>query len=256
MAQRIYEEDLRLPALYLISLSNGKMNTTELSRLLRDILQPSGDDLEILKDRNDDYFSQIVRNLTANKRPFVKNGFIKRDIKAGSPLFITDKGKQYLLEHQFEMNYLLTNDFAYNDIKENLKKIESEKVKMKTFDENFIIAEGFKKVTEKAVYERSKKLRNFAIEYYTVNGRINCNCCNFNFQDFYGNIGQGFIEIHHIKPIFQYEENLNDTMIKAVTNLIPVCSNCHRMIHRSRKQLLEIPILIDSVNSNGIFVRR
>ena len=48
MSERIYENDLRLPALYLISMRNGNINTSELSNMLRDILKPSGDDLEIL----------------------------------------------------------------------------------------------------------------------------------------------------------------------------------------------------------------
>lgn len=257
MSERIFEEDLRLPALYLISLRNGQINTSELSKMLRNILKPSGDDLEILANRNDDYFSQIVRNLTAKTRPFVKNGYIDRESKSGSSLYITDKGKQYLSEHKFELKYLLTNDFEYTDIKDNLKKIEKEKRKIQTFDENIIIAEGVKKVAEVAVYERSKKLRDFAIQYFTKDDRISCNCCSFNFGDFYGEeIGKGFIEIHHTKPIFTYEdEDIENTLKQAVENLTPVCSNCHRMIHRNWKKPLEIQVLIDNINANGIFKR-
>lgn len=253
MSERIYENDLRLPALYLISLNNGRINTTELSQMLREILKPSGEDLEILANRSDDYFSQIVRNLTASKRPFVKNGFIHRDTKSGSPLFITDKGRQYLSEHKFELKYLLTNDFEYTDIKDNLKKIETGERKVQTFDENIIISEGVKRYTEVAVYERSKKLRDFAIEYFSTDGRISCKCCTFNFGDFYGeNIGKGFIEIHHTKPIFTYEdEDLENTLANAVNNLTPVCSNCHRMIHRNWKKPIEIQELITNIDQFG-----
>ncbi len=257
MDERIYESDLRLPALYLISLKNGNINTTELSIMLREILKPSGEDLEPLKDRNDDYFSQIVRNLTAKTRPFVKNGFVNRDSKSGSPLFITDKGKQYLTEHKFELKYLLTNDFQYTDIKDNLRKIETGERKIQTFDENIIISEGVKKLAEVAVYERSTTLRNYAIQYFTKNDRISCTCCTFNFGDFYGNdIGKGFIEIHHTKPIFKYEDDdITNTLENAVKNLTPVCSNCHRMIHRNWKKPIEIQVLIDNINANGLFVR-
>lgn len=255
MSERILENDLKLPALYLISLNDGKINTTELTKILRDILKPSGDDLEILANRNDDHFSQIVRNLTANKRPFVKNGFIKRETTPRSPLSITNKGRQYLSEHKYELHYLLTNDFEYADIKNNLKEIELGKRKIRTFDENIVISEGTKKYTEVAVYERSKKLRDYAIEYFSVDGKISCKCCTFNFADFYGeNIGKGFIEIHHTKPIFTYDdEDLQNTLTKAVNNLIPVCSNCHRMIHRNWKKPLEIQQLITNINQFGIF---
>ncbi len=257
MAERIYENDLRLPALYLISMRNGNINTSELSNMLRDILKPSGDDLEILANRSDDYFSQIVRNLTASKRPFVKNGFIARDSKSGSPLYITEKGHLYLREHRLELKYLLTNDFEYNDIKDNLKKIEKGERKVETFDENIIISEGMKRVTEVAMYERSKKLRDYAIQYFTVENRISCNCCTFNFSDFYGTkLGSGFIEIHHSKPIFTYaDEDIENTLEEAVKNLTPVCSNCHRMIHRNWSKSLEIQNLITSVNQNGVFAR-
>lgn len=257
MSERIYENDLWLPSLFLISLNDGKINTSNLSQLLRDILKPSDEDLEILANRTDDYFSQIVRNLTASTRSFVKNGYISRDSKAGSPLYITDKGRKYLNEHKYELRYLLTNDFEYSDIKDNLKKIETEKRKIQTFDENIIISEGLKKVTEVAVYSRSIKLREFAIQHFTTDGKISCQCCSFNFSDFYGeDIGKGFIEIHHTKPIFKYEDDdIENTLKRAVTNLIPVCSNCHRMIHRNWKKPIEIQTLVSSINTYGIFSR-
>jgi DNA-binding MarR family transcriptional regulator len=257
MAERLFENDLRLPALYLIKLHNGKIDTSNLSQMLRDILNPSGDDLEILANRNDDYFSQIVRNLTATVRPFVKNGFIERDPKQGSPLFITEKGRQYLNEHRHELQYLLTNDFEYTDVKETLKIIEKRERKVQTFDENIIISEGLKIYNTIGLYERSKKLRDFAIDHFTIKNKINCHCCSFDFEDFYGtNIGKGFIEIHHVKPIFKFEDvDITSTLEKAIDNLIPVCSNCHRMIHRNWKKPLELQVLREAVAANGLFNR-
>jgi predicted HNH restriction endonuclease len=248
MSDRIFEGDIRLPALYVISLHNGQINTTQLSILLRDLLKPTGEDLEPLKDRSDDYFSQIVRNLTAKTRPFVKNGFIERDSQSGSPLFITPKGLEYLEEHKSELNYLLNNNFQYSDIIKNLKDIETQSRKAHFFDENTFISEGELKQTESEVYQRSKKLRDFAVQHYTVDGKISCACCGFNFSDFYGeDIGKDFIEIHHIKPIFAYEgDDINKTLAEAVKNLVPVCSNCHRMIHRKQTILpVELKTIIE-----------
>ena len=95
----------------------------------------------------------------------------------------------------------------------------------------------------------------FAIDYFSLGNKISCNCCSFNFSDFYGEeIGKGFIEIHHTKPIFTYEdEDLQNTLVEAVKNLIPVCSNCHRMIHRNWKKPLEIQNLIESINTFGLY---
>ena len=76
-------------------------------------------------------------------------------------------------------------------------------------------------------------------------------------KDFYGaEIGKGFIEIHHTKPIFKYlDEDIENTLEHAVKNLAPVCSNCHRMIHRNWSKPLEIQDLISNVNQYGVFKR-
>lgn len=255
MAVRILELDVQLPALYLISLNNGKITTTELSNLLRSIMKPSGEDLEILANRKDDKFSQIIRNLTAPERSFVKNGFIARENDKNKPLHITDKGKQYLSENISIVKYLLSNDFKYIDILSSLKTIEKEKREIESFDETIMIKEGFVKIIKSKIYERSSKLRNIAIEHYTKSGDILCDSCDFSFNDFYGVYGKGFIEIHHIKPIFKFvEEELNKTIEDALNNVSPLCSNCHRMVHR-KKETLSIGQLKTFVNENGIYKR-
>ena len=67
------------------------------------------------------------------------------------------------------------------------------------------------------------------------NGKVYCDCCNFEFGNFYGNqFGTSCIEIHHIKPLFMYEdEDMIRTIEQCLPNLIPVCPNCHRVIHRN-----------------------
>ena len=68
MLDKIYSErDLVLPALKLISESQEGLNTTELKDRLRSTLKPCGHDLDILQGRNDDVFSQKVRNLISHK---------------------------------------------------------------------------------------------------------------------------------------------------------------------------------------------
>jgi predicted HNH restriction endonuclease len=256
MAQRITETELILPSLFLMSLNkDGIITTSELIQKLREIMRPAGEDLKILAGRNDDKFSQKVRNLTAHKT-FQRNDFAQ--YKDGY-IEITNNGRLHLQENQEILKYLLINDFSYIDLTENLRKIEDNqnKKKIEVFDENIIIQEGRKKLVETAVYERSLTLRNYAIRHFCIGEKIFCQCCNFNFQDFYGeSIGKGFIEIHHTKPIFKYEdEDLENTLAQAIDNLIPVCSNCHRMIHRNRNKPLEIQHLIENINVNGIFNR-
>lgn len=260
MSERITETELILPSLFLMSLNDGSITTADLIPKLRSIMKPSGEDLEILSGRNDDKFSQKVRNLRAH-RTFERFGYAayKGAARIGH-VEITEEGKEHLAKNQDILKYLLINDFTYQDLTANLKKIEEKKDKRKieTFDENVIIQEGLKQITEGATYKRSKQLRNYAIGYFTKQSKIDCNCCTFNFDDFYGQkIGKGFIEIHHIRPIFQYEdENIIETIKIAVKNLMPICSNCHRIIHRNWNKPLEIQVLIDGINQNGIFKKR
>jgi hypothetical protein len=60
------EPDLIIPALEIIAARPNGISTSELLRLLRRQLKPSGDDLEILANRSDDKFSQKVRNLNSH----------------------------------------------------------------------------------------------------------------------------------------------------------------------------------------------
>ncbi len=259
MSDRILENDLQLPALYLINLNNGKITTSELSVMLRSILNPTDEDLKLNPSRDDDKFSQIVRNLTAKERPFVKNGFIDREEGRNKPLFITKKGKEYLFEKIDILNYLFSNDFGWSDLMASIDKInkaDENRREIEIFDENIMIQEGFRKTVESKLYKRSSKLREIAIEHFKYNGDILCKACKFSFNKFYGEIGEGYIEIHHIKPVFKYEnDELDKTIEAALSNVVPVCSNCHRMIHRDSRNPLKIDFLIDRIKSNGIFKR-
>jgi hypothetical protein len=60
------ETDLIIPALEVIAAHPDGIDTSELLSLLRRQLKPTGDDLEILAGRNDDKFSQKVRNLKSH----------------------------------------------------------------------------------------------------------------------------------------------------------------------------------------------
>ena len=147
MTKRITETELILPSLYLMKLNGGRITTSELIEKLRLIMKPSGEDLETLKGRNDDKFSQKVRNLKAHGT-FEKFGYAQYRGKARKGFVeITDKGKNHLESNQEILTYLLVNDFEYPDLTENLREIERNKDKgeIQIFDESIIIQEGVKK---------------------------------------------------------------------------------------------------------------
>ena len=83
--------------------------------------------------------------------------------------------------------------------------------------------EGLKYESSVTRYERDRGNRKDCIAHY---GYV-CQICEMNFEKTYGEIGKDFIEVHHLHPVSQGERQVN-----PIEDLIPLCSNCHSMIHR------------------------
>lgn len=96
-------------------------------------------------------------------------------------------------------------------------------------DLNNEIAEGAKLRITVNRYERSNEARRKCIE---ANG-CRCVVCGFDFKKVYGKIGEGFIHVHHIKPIAEIGESY---VVNPATDLVPVCPNCHAMLHHSEDE--------------------
>jgi 5-methylcytosine-specific restriction protein A len=74
-------------------------------------------------------------------------------------------------------------------------------------------------------YERNAEARKKCIE---LKGCL-CAVCGMDFEKEYGEIGRGFIHVHHIVPLSSIGE---DYVINYEKDLVPVCPNCHAMLHR------------------------
>ncbi|RMA40889.1 hypothetical protein D9R08_17155 [Rhodophyticola porphyridii] len=92
--------------------------------------------------------------------------------------------------------------------------------------------EGGKKVYISVRRERDPKLRDDAL---SIHG-LDCMACGFNFERAYGSWGKGFIEVHHVVPLA--EAGRSET--NPATDLIVLCANCHRMVHRKRGVCLSL----------------
>lgn len=83
--------------------------------------------------------------------------------------------------------------------------------------------------------ERNQTLiRKIKEKALNVKGKLSCEVCGFAFEDKYGDLGQGYIECHHIIPLSDLEKS---TYTKE-PDLALVCSNCHKMLHRTRPWLM------------------
>ena len=77
--------------------------------------------------------------------------------------------------------------------------------------------------------ERNSKInRKKKDQYLKKLGKLDCEVCGFDFYEKYGELGKGFMECHHRKPLYQIEGESDTTL----DDLALVCSNCHRMLHR------------------------
>ena len=91
--------------------------------------------------------------------------------------------------------------------------------------------EGYFEGTLKKVYvnhyERDREARNKCIKAHGCK----CSVCGMDFEKMYGELGQGFIHVHHIVPISKIGKEYK---IDPINDLVPVCPNCHAMLHRGK----------------------
>lgn len=115
-------------------------------------------------------------------------------------------------------------DFIDIILEKNTKNIVSN-------DEFDSDSEGRKYNVISTEYERSPRNR---AECIRIHG-YTCMICGFNFEQKYGEIGKEYIQIHHIVPL---SEKSAEILVDPKKDLIPVCCNCHAMLHRSKPALL------------------
>lgn len=74
-------------------------------------------------------------------------------------------------------------------------------------------------------YERSPANRAACLAYHGTR----CKGCGFDFEVAYGEIGTGFIEVHHTVPVSEMGAGY---VVDPIKELVPLCSNCHSIVHR------------------------
>ncbi|WP_258871564.1 HNH endonuclease, partial [Halobacillus trueperi] len=86
--------------------------------------------------------------------------------------------------------------------------------------------EGKKEYITHLVRERDSKVIKLAKQKFKNKyGSLYCEACNFNFKDYYGDLGEDFIEGHHTK----YVSKMLEGETTKVEDIAMLCSNCHRM---------------------------
>ena len=94
-------------------------------------------------------------------------------------------------------------------------------------DSEIAYSEGKTKKVLVNSYERNPIARKKCIKHFG----INCQVCDFNFEKKFGNLGKEFIHVHHKIDIATIG---NEYSVNPLTDLIPVCPNCHSMLHKKK----------------------
>lgn len=102
--------------------------------------------------------------------------------------------------------------------------------------------EGKSKYVTVKTYDRSPAARQACIAHHGYR----CAVCGFSFEEAYGSLGEGYIEVHHLHQVADFGE---ERLIDPVGDLRPVCANCHRMLHKQRP-----PLSIDELRGKGKFL--
>lgn len=95
--------------------------------------------------------------------------------------------------------------------------------------------EGARRLVYINSYERSHAAREACKRIHGTS----CAACGFDFGAVYGSSFQGYIHVHHLRPLAEIGEEYS---VDPKTDLVPVCPNCHAIIHSESP-----PLSIDAV---------
>lgn len=121
---------------------------------------------------------------------------------------------------------------------------ESRAPRAYSIEDDFEAAEGRPWFGEHLRHERSSALVRRKKEMALARGELYCEVCGFEYESYFGPIGRGFIEVHHAVPL----SSLKGETQTRLSDLVLVCSCCHRMLHRG-EDLLSPEELAERIDS-------
>lgn len=113
------------------------------------------------------------------------------------------------------------------------------------YDSDYDLVEGAILNISTNMYERNKEARKKCIEYHGVK----CKICGFDFGEVYGDDLKGKIQVHHKKPLSEIKE---EYVVDPINDLIPVCPNCHMVIHSKKEGVYTADEVIALLNQYKI----
>lgn len=187
---------------------------TELSDLIQQEVMPTYSGLYSLRDR--DFYRELRHQMQIPGRLKMLN-----DHKEG-------------LYSQTLRRYIEFLESNLNPDTPTLKKNgQSKKPRNTVQDAPLSMVEGEEREVVLTRYERNPALRTACLAHYGYR----CQVCGMDFEKVYGALGHAYIEVHHLRPISTFKQS---HPVDPVHDLVPLCANCHAMIHRGKERVLTL----------------
>jgi len=163
-------------------------------------------------------------------RKFSKPAILKLDISGAIEKYPSLAPIGKLADVIIYITIVAENEFRFDISFKNPSLGSKEEYFDDPIETEFADEEGKSSLKKHLVKERSTKLIKL---FKSSLESFDCKICGLNFEKLYGEIGANFIEAHHTKPLAL----INEGELVSIKDLIPVCSNCHRMLHRNNPPL-------------------
>ena len=236
----IREGDLVFPALkFIVRSGDAGVSTAELLLLLREQLELDADDLRPLEGRNDDRFSQIVRNLkshdTLEKLEYA--------IHVDGRYYATDEGVNVVAAESENVDLLYSQGFDQRSLADLLKNQAG----------HLVVEEGQTYNLKGKGRKRSRIVRKAALAHiYKNEGKVVCSGCGYDPVGRFGDEALSLIEIHHTQPVSLLPESgLKKKLADVLETLVPLCALCHRITHLDKHKMLTLDELHEKLAPVG-----
>lgn len=176
----------------------------------------------------------IAKNLGGFKDTYIKNLRDEFDAISGNHrVGWINRPTRKSIKEVYARVKNLSFDVYLEDVKSLLRSedlnivSETENIVSIVSNENLILNEGQKKLSLSTTYERNAKARKICFDYYGPT----CQICGFDSEKVYGLKFKGKIQVHHKVPLKEIGKSY---IVDPIKDLIPVCPNCHMIIHSKK----------------------
>ena len=148
--------------------------------------------------------------------------------------FFVDRGFSVSRSKFRDHRMLITEEYIIEKIKSGSRTVKLPPDSIITPSARLLIEEGriltkLHKIRERSPSVSAKKKRSILKK----TGKLLCEACGFDFEEKYGEIGKGFSECHHTKPVSELRRGEKTKL----ADLSILCANCHQIIHRTKPMI-------------------